>query len=216
MTDDLDNMLQWIVIQATMFRKYDQAMRMEIAELFSKSHLLPKESAFGNPPTDCNLTHQLYHLMQSGINLSALDSIVEFGGGYGAMAVVFWQLGYRGKYLIYDLPEWSLLQQYYLSNVTPEMEVEYSSQEIPENVDLFLALYSVSEVLPLEYRKNILNSVKPDTFFITHQKSYREIDQIIDNDEWFNEYILQRDDYCWNIWPHPYISGHRYIKGELS
>lgn len=217
LTGDLDSFLQWSTIHGTMFRAYDEMMVKEVHELSHKGYTLPKESDFGNPPrlpdhpeTSGNLVHQLYHLMQSGIDVSSLDSIVEFGGGYGAMAVVMWQQGFRGRYEIFDLPEWSLLQRYYLSHLVPEMNISYVSggELIPERIDLFLALYSVSEI-SLEGRQVVLDALPPSTFFLAHQDVY----QGVDNNKWFDNYTQQRSDYHWRTWLHPYMPGHRYVKG---
>lgn len=101
-----------------------------------------------------NLTHQAYHIQQwertTGRNISTLDTIVEFGGGYGAMALLCHRLGFEGKYIIYDLPEFSLLQEYYLSQFGLLANVEWNPKRKPKGVDLFMALYSLSEVPLLE------------------------------------------------------------------
>lgn len=97
-----------------------------------------------------NLIHQAYHIQQweqaTGRNINQLDTIVEFGGGYGAMALLCHRLGFEGKYIIYDLPEFSLLQEYYLSQFGLLASVEWNPKRKPKDVDLFMALYSLSEV----------------------------------------------------------------------
>ncbi len=101
-----------------------------------------------------NLIHQAYHLAQwesaTGKRIEQLDTIVEFGGGYGAMALLCKRMGFDGKYVIYDLPEFSLLQEYYLSQFGMLDKVEWNPKDKPKDIDLFMALYSLSEVEPSE------------------------------------------------------------------
>lgn len=98
-----------------------------------------------------NLIHQAYHLTQweraTGKRIETLETIVEFGGGYGAMALLCKRMGFEGKYVIYDLPEFSLLQEYYLSQFGMLDKTEWNPT-LDITPDLFIALYSVSEVEP--------------------------------------------------------------------
>jgi hypothetical protein len=43
--------------------------------------------------------------------------IVEFGGGYGRLCQLVHDLGFRGTYVIFDLPESAVLQRFYLPHV---------------------------------------------------------------------------------------------------
>ena len=43
------------------------------------------------------------------------DLIVEFGGGYGSLAHGIFELGFKGTYIIFDLPVASALQEYFLT-----------------------------------------------------------------------------------------------------
>lgn len=113
-----------------------------------------------------NLIHQAYHLTQweraTGKRIEQLETIVEFGGGYGAMALLCKRMGFEGKYVIYDLPEFSLLQEYYLSQFGMLDKVEWNPDYIP-SPDLFMALYSLSEV-PKEDRAEFLLLAKSYLF----------------------------------------------------
>lgn len=109
-----------------------------------------------------NLIHQAYHFYKfqtiTGKQISDMKTIVEVGGGYGAACLVARRLGFKGKYIIYDLPEFSLLQQWYLSQVGVD-GVEFVT-ELPKkqkNMDLLIGLYSLSE-MPMELRTRILIS----------------------------------------------------------
>ncbi len=84
-----------------------------------------RESAIGDPrpffaywPSSGNLLYQAYHACRfeevTGAALADVDVIVEFGGGYGAFCRLLCALGFRGMYVIFDFPEFSALQRFYL------------------------------------------------------------------------------------------------------
>lgn len=104
-----------------------------------------------------NLIHQMYHLWKwqqvTGQRVADLGSIVEFGGGYGAMALVASRMEFGGRYTIIDLPEFLLLQEYFLLNTTTASVASgtylfsrqlYSGYKDPA-ADLMIAGYSLSE-----------------------------------------------------------------------
>lgn len=133
-----------------------------------------------------NLVHQAYHLTQweraTGKRIEQLDSIVEFGGGYGAMALLCKRMGFEGKYIIYDLPEFSLLQEYYLSQFGMLDKTEWNPKKKPKDVDLFMALYSLSEVEP-SLRNKFLLDAKSYLFLYSGQW------EKWNNAEWFQDWI---------------------------
>lgn len=136
-----------------------------------------------------NLIHQAYHIQQweqtTGQRIAALDTIVEFGGGYGAMALLCHRLGFDGKYIIYDLPEFSLLQEYYLSHFGILDKVSWNPKKKPKDVDLFMALYSLSEVEPKE-RLGLLPVAK--SYFFLYSGRWQDWNNI----DWFQFIIPAR------------------------
>jgi hypothetical protein len=132
-----------------------------------------------------NLIHQAYHLTQwervTGRRIEQLDTIVEFGGGYGAMALLCRRMGFEGKYVIYDLPEFSLLQEYYLSQFGMLDKTEWNPKKKPKDVDLFMALYSLSEVEPGE-RMRYLPSVV-DSYLFLYSGQWEKWNNV----EWFQK-----------------------------
>jgi hypothetical protein len=103
---------------------------------------------FGDTPYSANLIHQAYHLMRwqewTGLQIADMQTIAEIGGGYGAMALVARRLGFRGTYTIYDLPEFSLLQEYFLGNLGAQ-KVTWNPKG-KKKADLLIACYSLSEM----------------------------------------------------------------------
>ena len=73
------------------------------------------------PWSSANLIFQAYNLCRfeeaTGQSLATMGTIVEFGGGYGRLCHLVYDLGFRGTYVIFDLPEVAVLQRFYLRHV---------------------------------------------------------------------------------------------------
>lgn len=110
---------------------------------------------FSDIPVSMNRIQMYSHLAISGIGhqeLEKMDTIVEIGAGIGDMADIVTKLGFKGKYIIYDFEEVSLIQKWYhkqlgLSNVhyasTPEQLAELLGDSNP---DLTVATWSLTEM----------------------------------------------------------------------
>lgn len=184
--DPVSDFLNWSTIQGTMFvgeapyvkQEYD-ALVAEWPECLGAI----EEGQTGSPPrlsfepsTSGNMVHQAYHLLQlrrQGVDITEMKSIVEFGGGYGALARLCYRLGFRGEYVIYDLQHFSWLQQYYLEQEgVPFTPVYYGTWEtIPEKPDLVVACYSMSETTVNE-RMMFMRYVKPKKVLIAYADVY--------------------------------------------
>lgn len=182
-TDDPANFTNWPCCYHTMLvRHWPDAIRYERQRV---SHMMPVSLlSFKHDEYD-NLIHQAYHLHQwqqtTGRKVADLSTIVEFGGGYGAMCLLCRRLGFKGRYVIYDLPEFSLLQQWYLSQ--HGVEAEWNPRRKPKDVDLFMALYSLSEVPP-EQRNRLVVKAKSYLFLYSGQW------EAWDNVEWFKQFAM--------------------------
>jgi hypothetical protein len=80
---------------------------------------------YGHPPpfppmmsTNAMTIEHAAHLYRfhrsTGARFYQSDCIIEFGGGYGGMCRLIHALGFRGTYIIFDLPHVLALQRYYL------------------------------------------------------------------------------------------------------
>ena len=127
------------------------------------------------------LIHQAHHLLllrkHLGIHPASMDTIFEFGGGYGAMALVIRRLGFKGDYTIMDLPEFALLQQYFLSNnevwnVKWTGAIDHTSTE---PYDLFIACYSLSEV-DYEMRQRTLSAFPSSNYLFLYTNRFASYD----------------------------------------
>ena len=153
-----------------------------------------------HPQSSGNLLHHCYHVMRfeevTGLHVSKLDLVVEFGGGYGSMCRLLHNLSFRGAYLIYDLPEFSALQRYFLKSlglpVRDATDVHSTDgiflfSELPKleaalqrlgakQPSAFIATWSLSES-PVELREKFLPLVRDfDGFLLAFQDKFGPVD----------------------------------------
>lgn len=167
---------------------------------------------FCAPSTGGNQIHHTSHAcafeQMSGQRIDQMRLIVEFGGGYGGFCRQVHRLGFCGTYIIYDLPELSALQRYFLSslgfNVVPEsvspdeqangIILLQDIQDLANAVNrarkthspsLFVATWSISEV-PMPLRSQIMPIVNDfDHFLIAYQPEFGSMK----NNEFFQSLV---------------------------
>lgn len=165
-----------------------------------------------------NLVHQYYHLRkwerETGSRIVDMDRIVEYGGGYGAMALVAFRMGFKGDYYIYDSPEFTLLQQYYLSRVLTEDEfsrVHWNDKRV-RVADLLIACYSLSEV-SIEERNKFLAKLKVMGYLFLYSNKFASYD----NMAYFKDFADQNQPGRWSIQPAVHLpEGNWYAFGGFS
>ena len=167
---------------------------MPASSIYESSVGFPARYIF-YPFSSGNLIHHAYslchYLETSGNNVNNFDTIFEFGGGYGGFERVCRNFGFNGDYVIYDLEEMSLLQEYYLNSLDEDRALEErvsrktklisGSTNLPDisnqNV-LFVALWSLSES-PIEVRKSVENIMSNSNgVLIGMQDSFSSINNI--------------------------------------
>jgi hypothetical protein len=139
-----------------------------------------------------------YERLAGGRRLVDQATIVEWGGGYGGMCRLAHAMGFKGRYVIYDLPELSLLQRFYLKSnrvrVLDEAEWLAGERGVFLTSDLatldrvltapnagvseaaFWATWSLSET-PAEVRERILPYVsRMRSYFIVYQVEAAGVD----------------------------------------
>ena len=243
--------LRWDIILGTMFVGNEQYVLTELNDLRKKYDWKNRwekaiqEVSVGNPiPFDKyhhsspNLIHHAYHLSQfeemTGISTDKIDCVFEFGGGYGSMCRLFHNLGFKGKYLIFDLPHFSALQTYYLKTIGIPV-YEFDRIQASENGvvcvsdigilkkmlssyngcrhSIFIATWSISEA-PLNIRDSILPSVSHfRSFLIAYQDYFCEINNIkyFEN---FKNYFDKK--IIWNQREIRHLPGNTYLVGTQN
>ena len=148
----------------------------------------------GYPASSEVLIQTVYHVMRlerlSERKVAGWDAVVEFGGGFGGLCRVMHRLGFRGRYLIYDLPSFTLLQHYYLGSTgvldeahgrveaTSDFGVLEAFVETlrPEHHSAFWATWSLSET-PIALRERIKPLVAHiGNYCVGYQGRYGEVD----------------------------------------
>lgn len=225
-TDNPTEFLSWSMIHECLFVGDSPAAQKQLEALRDDwDYWWPaiKETSFGKPSgmaacpeTSGNIVHQAYILKQwedaSGKRVKDLGSIFDFGGGYGAMARLCYRLGFRGVYLIHDLPEFLLLQQFYLSNAGITNVVFTNDIEPLEGMefDLFIAACSLSEI-PFEIRDEALNGITARNYVILYQYEYKDRD----NHRYFYDWAETMTEHKWQNYPVPHYKRHWYLVGTL-
>ncbi|MDT8397311.1 MAG: putative sugar O-methyltransferase [Pseudomonadales bacterium] len=167
--------LRWGNIIMNMFPAYNPYLKKEYAEVKAQPDFELRwkpaitENSIGGPlrfphdhSTSGSAINSAYHLITfsqfSQLDIANFDSIIEFGGGYGRLCQMAYMLGFKGQYTIFDLPEVSAIQRYYLKSqgiLTANCVSDLSQvQPLSEGRQLFIALWSFSET-PVDFRKTI-------------------------------------------------------------
>ncbi len=190
--------------------RWRDALGENRAGLPMPSHVYPFSSG--------TLIHHAYHVHRfesaTGRAIGDFTEIVEFGGGYGSMARLVARLGFRGRYHIHDLPEFSAVQRFYLRLVRSEigegeiadtlsritfspLREDASPSEDQEGGTLFLATWSLAET-PIWLREEWRPTLARFRFFLI---GFRDRFEDIDNLAWFKDLAATRLDMEWRFEP---------------
>ncbi|TET09954.1 MAG: hypothetical protein E3J83_01170 [Candidatus Atribacteria bacterium] len=233
--------LKWDVMLKTMYHQTDEVEFNFLKshpnwELFKKAikrefpvfHSVPY---FAYRSTNSNTVHHAYHIAQllkyANININKLSTVFEFGGGYGNMCRLFFNLGFKGNYTIFDLPIFNELQRYYLSSLglplasdnlnnikkTSNIILMSDTKNILDdfcNKGLFIGTWSISEV-PVYFRKKIFKIIgNPDYFLLAYQNNFEEVDNV----KYFKSFCAEKKNYLWHDFEIEHLKGNRYLIGE--
>jgi hypothetical protein len=171
------------------------------------------------PLSSANAIHHAYHLCRfedhTGLRAHTFRTVCEFGGGYGSMCRITRSLGFSGQYLIFDLPEFSAIQQYYLGAVRADgVTISDPGQLVSsaarcDGPSLFIATWSLSES-PANLRQQILDSVSRfDAFLIAFQDRFGEQD----NKAFFGSLPSELSEIHWETRPIAHLPGNAYLFG---
>ncbi|KKR03317.1 MAG: hypothetical protein UT31_C0024G0002 [Parcubacteria group bacterium GW2011_GWF2_39_13b] len=114
--------------------------------------------------TSNNSIHHLYHLARyldkTNSDLNKINSVIEWGGGYGNFAKIFWRLKKADcAYVIIDLPVFSCLQFIYLGSIFGKDKVNFINSR-----DKKIAEGKIN-ILPISFLKKF--KLKGDLFVST-------------------------------------------------
>jgi hypothetical protein len=248
LNDDPRKFLQWDVIRNTMYVDVAPYILNELKYLKSSNEFNVywksgiRESEIGSPniykklaKSSGNLIHHAYHLQQfiekTGIKIGEIDFVFEFGGGYGSMCRLFKNLGFNNRYIIFDLPSFSILQKYYLKSLGHRIltvdeflnestgilcisEFEELNSILktikPDKKNLFIGTWSISET-PRHLRDEVFSLLdRINLFLIAYQSEFGEIDNI----EYFKSIQRAYSHIKWYNWEIEHIRRNYYLIGN--
>ncbi len=248
LTDDPRNFLHWDVVRKTMFISNSSYIEIELNYLKSLPNWNTcwrgaiKEYFVGHPlpcvfdsTSSGNSIHHAYHIAKfeeiTNVKISDMNFIFEFGGGYGNMCKLCYQRGFRGKYIIFDLPQFSALQNYYLQMLNLPVKPidkfideetgffcisDYKQLTNAINIHgeaedaMFIATWSLSET-PLHIRESILPLAENFNYLlVSYQHQFGEINNI----DYFTKQQNLINQKKWHDWQIPHLPGNSYLIGS--
>ena len=240
--------LSWDIVTRTMFTVFDTYVVKELVHLRRQDDWTARwrpslrESSVGRPArfplfprSSPNLIHDAYTLCVfkelTGVVPEQFENVLEFGGGYGSMCRLFFNLGFSGTYVIFDLPMLSSLQAYYLGSSRIPILSESSEALNRRGVHLvsearqlwelcarlrrgkwlFIGTWSICET-PLNVRNQFLPHVSNfDAFLIAFQKQFGEVN----NCDFFARWQEQTSNLVeWHLAAIKHLPGHYYLVGK--
>lgn len=239
----LEDFLRWNVIQDTMFHDPDrgelETLRMRsdwvsVCQALVDSPIGYPYPYFAFPESGGNLIHLAYNLgmfSERFSDIASLECIVEFGGGYGGMCRLAHALGFKGTYIIFDLPEFSHLQEYYLRSAGvasvvrgaeatagpgitlvdtfDDLAKAIETSQANQKKSLLIATWSLSEA-PVDIRERFLAIVHPQNYLLAYQQRFGEVD----NAHHFGALKQRAPGLEWSDVPAPYLRKDAYLVGR--
>jgi hypothetical protein len=245
---DPRDFLRWNVIRETMFVAHPEFVLKELRYLQERPdwnkrwRKAIREARTGHPlpypfypQSSGNLIHQAYHLAkfeeQTVRHLKDIDFIVEFGGGYGSMCRLFHNLGFEGRYVIFDLPHFSALQEFFLESIDIKVSPiealiakkagvsclsdlaqlkDIRSRAFKDCDSMFIATWSLSET-PIQLRESFLPSIREfSNFLIAYQQEYGAVNNV----QFFDEWKESMDQVSWHDNLIEHLPGNSYLFGN--
>jgi hypothetical protein len=240
---DPRNFLYWHNVAVTMYTDAPEQELTYLKKLPLWNSLEPTlhDEHIGNalpyksmPETNGNIVHHAFHLSQLlaryDVDVSYLKNIFEFGGGYGNMARLIFKLGFKGTFVIFDLPEFIAIQKYFLSTLqlpgvtivtkptqttTPTIVLLSNIEELKEQlegqpIDLSIATWSLSES-PIELREAIFKLCSASKYYLI---GYQVFFGGMDNTLYFSNLVKKLNDYDWHDYEIRHLKGNHYLVGR--
>jgi len=218
--EDISDFASWDEIHKTMYvsnihgyvkNEYDYIKDKEYIKFVSRNNLKHETTHNG---VCSNTIHMLYHIQKftdtTGVHLKSLNSVVEFGGGFGNMCKVIKNQNNQIDYTIFDFEEFNLLQKYYLNEngITDTKFCNNIENLENKQYDLLVATWSLSEA-PRSVRENFLRRVNISNFIIAYQGSFEGVD----NNDFFSYMSNNIPEIKWHKVPIEHIGNQNYLFG---
>jgi len=248
--EDPREFLTWDVVTGSMFVGNRPFIDSELRYLMGRpdwkqvwEDILEEDNAGAPNPykayrrSSGNRIHQAYHLarfeQETGLSVSRFPLIVEVGGGYGSLCRLVHKLGFKGQYVIFDLPEFAALQKFYLGSLAlPLIEAKdisagrrgilcTSDSAMLESFDsrrahteLFIATWSRSETDPAFREQIICLPAIGDAaaYLMAYQRDFGGVD----NPRFFDEWRASKPGIRWVHSEIAHMPGNYYLFGRRA
>ena len=232
--------LNWPEITYTMFHsaRKEELIYLNNLPNWTEWKRYLAESPVGNPKlyplmpeTSGNLIHYAYafarFIENTKFDFLKANIIFEFGGGYGGMARLAYKMGFKGTYVIFDLPEFLCIQEYFLESSDPELKIsrvpvvnqrtvvllseavevqKFFSQSYP---DLIIGSWSLSES-PISLRNEILQyGNDASSFLIAFQSQFEGVNNL----DYFSEMSKRYPTHRWQRFHIDHLPNNYYLFG---
>lgn len=219
---NLDTLFTWPVTTEALYSMDWTIAEPELA-VIQKSPLWPQYALgirsfkTGNPvrtqhtDIDPHLVLQAYHIEQllryGSLNI---ESIYEFGGGFGGMALLMRRMGFTGRYVIQDLPEMGEIQQFFLTNEGVR-DVEFTTLPISDQFSLFISNCAIEEIDGdfREVLERTWEEVNADYYEICYTAFWGGRTTM----EYMKALAMDKSDIKWIDYMDQIYSNHRYMIG---
>jgi hypothetical protein len=161
--------------------------------------------------------HHAYHLSmfeeKTGVRISDMSFIFEFGGGYGDTCRIVHRLGFKGNYVICDLPELLALQRFFLG--ASGIQLAPGAVEFVSDIVEIAARKPASERACAISTWAIEESV-PDLMrvFVSMMPQFDHFLFAFSSDTCFSQIEEKLADVEWHKWEIPFLKGNRYMMGK--
>lgn len=242
--------LKWDVVTGSMFVGNRSFVDTELSYLMNRHDWrsvwegVAQEDPAGEPKpykgyrrSSGNRIHQTYHLCrfeeETGLPARRFPLIVEFGGGYGSLCRLVYKLGFRGQYVIFDLPEFAALQKFYLGLLgmplieekdaspgrqgilcTSNLSLLSSMAQRKAEQGLFIATWSLSET-DVAFRERIISLPAIDgaaAYLIAYQRDFEGVD----NPRFFDAWCGKKPTVRWIRSEISHMPGNYYLFGKAK
>jgi len=207
-------------------RRFSATLQKALTESPVGKPLLNPHYPFSSPLLIQHGYHLIRLLEATDFDLTQVQLIADFGGGYGSFFRLLRNLGYRSRYLICDLPAMCALQRFYLRNVfptdpgaQPPGNLQWLSSDITAGLtkesaahsrSLFIATWSLSETPPA-----VRNEVAPamagfNYVLCAYQRTFGGFDNV----QYFQSLEKSMRQFNWQHAECPVYKNNFYLIGQ--
>lgn len=141
--------------------------------------------------TSHNTIHHLYHLTyyfkNTGSDINKINTIIEWGGGYGNLAKLYKRLSNKKiTYIMFDAPLFACVQWLYLATIFGQEAINLIRSERD------VIIKGKINIIPINFREKFAN-LKTDLFISTWalSESGKDAQDFVSKNNWFStKYLL--------------------------